>query len=131
MTRVERQKRNRSIEGHSAREAMLRYNRSEKHREAAKRCREATKNDPERHEAYLSKRRKGTRSYAAKVLGREASIVVAENHRQRWTLEEVCKLEAMRKQQVPTWEIALALKRSLQGVEHKIQKLGLTRKEST
>jgi hypothetical protein len=43
----------------------------------------------------------------------------------------VCKLEAMRKQQVPTWEIALALKRSLQGVEHKIQKLGLTRKEST
>jgi len=119
----------RATEGHPAREAMIKYNRSEKARESSRKYREKAKLDAELHEHILGLRRKGTKSYATRQTARLESRKIAEKARQEWTTEDIINLRIMREQGKTAPEMAVALKRSLQGVERKLQKLGMTKKE--
>lgn len=115
-TNIETRRKNRAILGHPAREQMLAWNRGEGGQAAVARYK-AT-------EAYKQKRQRddqvGGIHYEYTQATRIQSRLGAFQARSKWTADQYQMLRLLLQQGYTHPNIALALQRSLQAVEHKI-----------
>jgi hypothetical protein len=121
-TKSERQRRLRAIPGSPAREAMLRWRKSERSREVWRKYAHSERG----RETIRKSRRKGTPGYEKRQEKRLAFRIVAHNGRRRWTDGDEQRLRELVAEGRTEPEIATMLGRSLSGIMHKKRKMGLT-----
>ena len=114
-TIIERQRKNRLIEGHPSRISMIEWNKSEKGKNARKKY-DATESAKKIRYVYTSG---GGNGYEAKQKRREKFIKQANNSRRKWTAEQTQALRILLDLNCAASEIAKSLGRSLQSIEHK------------
>jgi hypothetical protein len=122
MNKTERQRIMRGIEGSPAREAMLRWRRSQGAKEAWKRYYDSEHG----RERIRASKRKGTSHYEKRQKRRADFRIAATKGRHRWSDRDEQRLRELVASGEREADIATLLGRSLSSIMHKKRKLGLT-----
>lgn len=108
------------------RKAMLEWSKSEKGKAARKKYRENGGAEKEREYNEINMRA-GCPGYIKKLDYRHATFQGADKRGAQWTIEDEIKLIDLFESGMTASQIAPLLKRSLQGIERKLDKLGIRR----